>query len=93
LTAATPTFDADTKNDALGFYVRVAATDGYVAVIAWGELDPNFSNKQILVAYEEDGELLSEDGVARLVVPGDVRGGRYVSNISSISLFRAATPQ
>lgn len=30
--------------------------------------------------------------MARLVVPGDERGGRYVSNISSIALLRAATP-
>jgi hypothetical protein len=93
LNAAKPTFDSNTKNDALQFYVRVGATDGYAAVIAWGELDPGFGNKQILIAYEEDGKPMTEDGLARLIVPGDVRGGRYVSNINSISLVRATKPQ
>jgi hypothetical protein len=41
------------------------------------------------VAYEGDGQLLGDaDGMARLVVPGDQRGGRYVSNITSITLIK-----
>ena len=92
LSEAGPTFDEEVNNDALGFYVRVVATDGYVATVSWGEIDPDFGNQPVLVAYEEDGELMDEDGMARLVVPGDERGGRYVSNISSMTLLRATAP-
>lgn len=92
LEGAAPALDEDVNNDALRFYVRVAATDGYVATVSWGEIDPDFGNQPVLVAYEEDGEPLAEDGMARLVVPGDERGGRYVSNMSSITLLRATAP-
>ncbi len=85
LSAAQPNFNADVRNDRLSTFVVVSAPDGYQAVIAWGELDPEFGNQPILVAFEENGEPL-EGNIVRLVVPGDTRGGRYVSNIANISL-------
>ena len=73
------------KNDLLRKSLVVSGTDGYTVAVAWGELDPHFANKQILLAYEEDGKPLPHtDGFARLVVPGDVFAGRYVSNVASI---------
>ena len=45
---------------------------------------PGFTNS-FRVQYEENGEPL-EDGTMRLVVPGDMRGGRYVSGVTNISL-------
>lgn len=91
--AAGPQFDRERRNDMLRWYVTVAATDAYEAVVAWGEIDPGFEGKRVLVAFEEDGRLLGEeDGMARLVVPGDQRGGRYVSNIVSIAVRSAAAP-
>jgi DMSO/TMAO reductase YedYZ molybdopterin-dependent catalytic subunit len=85
LTAAKPMFDATRRNDSLRWYVTVEATDDYRAVVAWGEIDPGFEGKKVLVAYEADGSPLADvDGMARLVVPGDTRGGRYVSQIRSI---------
>jgi DMSO/TMAO reductase YedYZ molybdopterin-dependent catalytic subunit len=90
LIAAGPQFNPSQKNDRLSWYVSVRAIDGYQAVIAWGELDPGGEAKNVLVAYEADGQMLGPgDGMARLVVPGDVMGGRYVSSISSITLQRA----
>lgn len=91
--AAAPQIDSNTKNDLLRWYVRVDASDGYEAIVALGEIAPNFENKPVLVAYMADGALLSQgEGMARLVVPGDVAGGRYVSNISGITVLRAAQP-
>lgn len=90
---AGPLFNPNVRNDALHWYVRIDATDGYWVILAWAEIDPGFANKPVLVAYEEDGALLGEmDGMARLVVPGDLRGGRYVSNISTITLLKAEPP-
>ncbi len=73
------------KNDLLRKSILVAGTDGYTVAIAWGEIDPQFANKQVLLAYEEDGKSLPQaDGFAHLIVPGDVFAGRYVSNVSSV---------
>jgi hypothetical protein len=74
-----------------GFSSRPTATDDYQAIVAWGELDPGFGNKPILLAFAEDGESLAAEG-PRLVVPGDIRGGRYVFGASrpSGSIVRAS---
>jgi DMSO/TMAO reductase YedYZ molybdopterin-dependent catalytic subunit len=77
----------DARNPLLTHYVVVTATDGYQLVISGGELDPNFGAQPMLLAWEEDGAPLSaEDGPARLVVPGDTRGGRYVTGVISIEV-------
>lgn len=78
------------KNDILRKYVAVRATDCYEAVVALGEILPNFEGKKVLVAYEDGtGQPLSTDGMARLVVPGDAAGGRFVSNITTIKVLSA----
>src|SRR5262249_46839909 len=90
LTAAHPMFGP--RNDKLRWYVSVDATDDYEVVLAWAEVDPEFEGKKVLVAFAENGQPLGDgDGMARLVVPGDARGGRYVSAIRSISLRPAGT--
>jgi hypothetical protein len=59
--------------------------------VAWGEFDPGFGNKAILLAMTQDGETLAAEGL-RLVVPGDIRGGRYVSLVETVRLDRARQP-
>ena len=77
----------DARNPLLTHYVVITATDGYRVVLSGGELDPNFGNAPILLAWEQDGGALTgEDAPARLVVPGDGRGGRYVSSVISIEV-------
>lgn len=89
-----PSPNPTVKNNLLRQYIAVEATDCYEAVVAVGEIQPNFEGKQVLVAYaEEDASqgqtLLSDEGFARLVVPGDRAGGRYVSNIRRILVLSA----
>lgn len=84
LDSAVPTFDPNQKNDKLRYAVLVAAADGYQASVAWGEIDPEFADTQVLLAYSEDGRPLARP---RLVVPGDERGGRYVTDVVSVSLW------
>lgn len=87
LSAAQPNFNADVRNDKLSMFIVVSAGDHYQAVIAWGEIDPEFGNQPILLAYEqEDAPLANDQGLIRLVVPGDTRDGRYVSGVLNISL-------
>src|SRR5262249_18409241 len=85
LTQAGPKFDPGIKNDKLRHFISVSATDGYRVLLAYGEIDPNFENKQVLLATSEDGRPLDVDG-PRLVVPGDIAGGRYVFNVNRVFL-------
>jgi hypothetical protein len=39
-----------------------------------------------MVAYAIGGQSLGDDGFARIVVPGDKEGGRFVSNIATIEV-------
>ncbi len=79
--------DSKIKNDQLRFYMVVTANDGSTAVISYGEIDPFFGNQPILVAWEQDGKpLTGTDGPVRLVTPGDVKGGRYVSGVVAIDV-------
>ena len=83
--------DPAVKNDVLDKFVVATGSDGYKALISMGEIDPAFGDQPDLVAYEADGTLLDTNGFARLVVPGDVKAGRYVSNLINLQVF-AATP-
>lgn len=82
--------DPVVKNDLLGMYAVATGSDGYRVVFSLGELSPDFGNQPVLIAYEADGVLLEDAGFARIVVPNDVKRGRYVSNLSRIEVFHAA---
>jgi hypothetical protein len=78
--------DPTVKNDILHKVVIVTGTDCYQSVFGAGEFDPFFGGSQIMVAYATGGQSLGSDGFARIVVPGDKAGGRFVSNIVSIEV-------
>ncbi len=86
LNAAVLNLDPNVKNDILRKIIIVTGSDGYQAVIAGGEIEPQFGGEQIIIAYKNDGQLLGSDGFARLVVPGDKSGGRAVANIVRIEV-------
>lgn len=80
--------DPAIKNDILRKLVIATGSDGYQVAFSLGELSPTFGNEPILVAYSDTlGQLTGADGFARLVVPGDIAGGRYVSNLASLTVF------
>jgi hypothetical protein len=80
------------KNDILRKVVAATGSDGYEVAFSLGELSPNFGNEPILVAYSDTaGQIAAGDGFARIIVPGDIAGGRYVSNLSSLTVFDATT--
>lgn len=85
LAAAKPQFDPAVKHDELRHAVLVSAIDDYATVLSWGEIDPGFANTEVLLASEEDGHALARP---QLVVPSDKEGGRYVHDVSSVSLLR-----
>jgi hypothetical protein len=77
--------NADGKNTQLRHTLIVSATDDYVVAIAEGEFDPMFGNRQVLLAYKSaDGK--TDFDHLRLLVPGDIHGGRAVRDIVSIEV-------
>jgi hypothetical protein len=83
LQRAKPKFDLKKKRDALRYAVLVHGTDGYATAISWGEMDPDFADKPILVTVEENGKRLERPG---LIVPGDKHGGRHVYDMDKITV-------
>jgi Oxidoreductase molybdopterin binding domain len=79
------------KNDILHKIVIVTGSDCYQSVFGAGEFDPFFGGSQIMVAYAVGGQSLGQDGFARIVVPGDKAGGRFVSNIVNIDVEDASS--
>jgi hypothetical protein len=87
------------KNDILNYYLQATGSDGYSAIFSLGELDQMFGGSfspPDLIAYEMVVDGVDEplgvdgsDGFARLVVPGDSRGGCYVSNLVSLAVIDA----
>ncbi len=79
------------KNDVLGKYVVATGSDGYKVAFSLGELDADFGNQPDLIAISADDAALGSKGFARIVVPNDVKQGRWVSNLVSLEVF-SATP-
>ena len=75
----------DGKNPALRHTLLITATNGYAVAVALGELDPDYGNKQVLLAYRSTDGSASFDHL-RLLVPGDVRGGRAVRDVAKIEV-------
>lgn len=69
---------AGTKHDELSIGVLAVGADGYSALVSYGELAPAFGNRGVLLATIQDGVPLPRP---RLVVPGDVKGGRDVNDL------------
>ena len=85
--------DPATHNPLLRRYLIVTASDGYQVVFSGGELDPNFGNTPVYLAWAENGTpLTADEGPIRLVVPGDLRGGRYVRGVSGIEVLSISDP-
>lgn len=85
--------DPARNNDKLRKYVVVTGSDGYDAVYAYAELDPDFGAEMVLVAYAKDGQPLGPaEGMARTVIGSDKRGGRLVSNVVRIEVRDVDSP-
>jgi hypothetical protein len=66
--------------------VRVTGADGYTAVVALGEISPQFANRPIQLADRMNGKPLPGQGL-RLIVPDDVLGGRSVRDVVRIDIY------
>ena len=81
--------DPARHSDAVRQTLRLQGADNYIAVIAVGELSPEFENKSALLALTIDGKLLERP---RAYIPGDHRGGRGVHDVVSLTLDELPKP-
>src|SRR3954453_4319939 len=70
-------------------YFVATAEDGFRVVLSYSEVAPRSSGKEVLLAFEQDGEAIRA-GV-RLVVPGDDLGGRSIGGVAQIELMSAVS--
>lgn len=80
----------DLRGKALSEYVVATGSDGYKAVLALAEVDPEFHPGDVLVADAMDGKPLdAKTGPFRLVVTEDKRPARSVHSLVSIEVKTA----
>jgi hypothetical protein len=74
----------------LSEYIVVTGSDGYKAVLALAEADPEFHPGDVIVADAMDGKPLdAKNGPFKLVVTEDKRPARSVHNLVSIEVKAA----
>ncbi|WP_052213816.1 hypothetical protein [Belnapia sp. F-4-1] len=76
---------ADRPRDQVRQAVLATGRDGYVAVLAMGEVSPEFAGRAAIVALRQDGVALAP-AQWRLVLPGEKRGGRTVRELAGLSV-------
>ena len=80
---------AGMRGPALSSYVVASASDGYKVVFSLGEVDPDMTDEQFLLADKADGRpLFGENGSFRLVVPKDKRGARSIRMLTSLNIVQ-----
>lgn len=78
------------RGKAAASYVVVEAADGYRAVFALLELDPEISDKVVILADRRDGRPMAEpQGPFRIVAPGEKRQARWARMVESITVRSA----
>jgi hypothetical protein len=81
------TFGESMKGKRLTNCLLVEAADGYRAVIALPELDPEFTDKQTVLAFLREGKPLSEkEGPYRIVIPDEKRMARWVRQVTTLKI-------
>lgn len=82
----------DVRGTRVARYLVVSASDGFYAALSVPEVDPYFTDQQVLLAETMDGKPLPpETGAPRLVIPHDKHRRRWVNRIGQIEV-RATRP-
>ena len=69
----------------------VKAADGYAVVFALAEIDPRFSDRDVLLCFEKDGAALNDkEGPLRMIVPDDKRHARWARRVTELAIDAGA---
>jgi hypothetical protein len=84
--AGTPS-GSDLHGRYLQYYALAQAADRYSVVFALPELDPAYTDKQVLVAWARDGQPLpADEGPLEIVAPDDKHPARWVRQLRRVYL-------
>ncbi len=77
------------KHGSLRAVVKVTAADGFVAVVAMAEALKDFSDNPVMLAWQRNGEPLSErHGPFQLVLADDRKPGRNVRQVKVLEVIQ-----
>jgi hypothetical protein len=80
-------FGESLRGKRLASCLLVEAADGYRVVIALPELDPAFTDRQIVLAFLRNGKPLDEkEGPYRIVIPDEKRMTRWVRQVTALRI-------
>ena len=83
-------FGETLRGKRLASCLLVEAADGYRVVIALPELDPAFTDKQVVLAFLKDGKPLdAKEGPYRIVIPEEKRMARWVRQVTTLKIVDA----
>jgi hypothetical protein len=71
--------------------VLILGRDGYRAVLALGEIAPEFEGEQVILAAERMDDQPLDAEQLRIIVPLDKRGGRSVREVARIEVSMPLT--
>jgi DMSO/TMAO reductase YedYZ molybdopterin-dependent catalytic subunit len=84
--------DSDTAHfrEMVAITVLIEAADGYRAAFASAELDPELTDRIILLADTKDGQPLPPgEGPFRVIVPGEKRPARWVRQVKVVTVRKS----
>jgi hypothetical protein len=82
-------FGESLRGRRLSSCVLVEAADGYRVVIALPEIDPSFTNKQVVLAFSHNGKPLDDkEGPYRIVIPDEKRMARWVKQVTTLKMVQ-----
>jgi len=73
----------------LRLYLVADGSDGYSAVYAVAEANPDVHDATVIVADTMDGKPLTDEGPLKLVATGEKRPARWVRNLVAIRVLTA----
>lgn len=80
-------FGNSMRGKRLASCLLVEAADGYSAVIALPEIDTDFTDKQIVLAFLQDGKpLAAKAGPYRIVIPEEKKMARWVRRVTRLKI-------
>jgi hypothetical protein len=87
LRSAGVTLGKELRGPLLANFLLVEAADGYRVAFALPEVDPDMTDKVVLLADRKDGKpLAAGEGPYRVVVPDDKRPTRWVKQVARIGV-------
>jgi len=80
-------FGETLKGKRMASCLLVEAADDYRVVIALPEVDPRFTDKQVILAFSKNGKALDDkEGPYRIVIPDEKRMARWVRQVTTLKI-------